>query len=114
MATVLSVILMILQILLTLFNLGMLIFAFTKFISSPRVNLEATVKALQLEVESIKKEMLQKKQHSKLQDDALEVILRSSIALIEFEIQYCLVEDKQPTEELKKAKADLNEFLSKR
>lgn len=114
MTPVLSVTLMILQILLALFNLGMLIFAFTKFISSPRVNLEATVKALQLEIESIKKEMLQKEQRSKLQDDALEVILRSSIALIEFEIQYCLVENKQPTEELKRAKADLNEFLSKR
>jgi hypothetical protein len=94
--------------------LGILIFAFTKFISNPRVNLEARVKALELEVESIKKELLQKEQRSKLQDDALEVILRSSIALIEFEIQYCLVEDKQPTEELKKAKADLNEFLSRR
>ena len=114
MTPVLSAVLMILQILLALFNLGMLIFAFTKFISNPRVNLEARVKALELEVESIKKEMLQKEQRSKLQDDALEVILRSSIALIEFEIQYCLVEDKQPTEELKKAKADLNEFLSKR
>lgn len=114
MTPALSAVLMILQILLALFNLGMLIFAFTKFVSNPRVNLEARVKALELEVESIKKEMLQKEQRSKLQDDALEVILRSSIALIEFEIQYCLVEDKQPTEELKKAKADLNEFLSRR
>ena len=114
MTPILSVVLMILQIVLALFNLGMLIFAFAKFMSSPRVNLEATVKALKMEIESIKKELLQREQHSKLQDDALEVILRSSIALIEFEIQYCLVEDKQPTEELKKAKADLNEFLSKR
>jgi hypothetical protein len=114
MTSVLSVVLIILQIVLALINLGILIFAFTKFVSSPRVNLEATVKALQLEVESIKKELLQKDQRNKLRDDALEVILRSSIALIEFEIQYCLVEDKQPTEELKRAKADLNEFLSKR
>lgn len=48
------------------------------------------------------------------QDNMNEILLRSLIALIEYEIQFCITEDKPITKELEKAKDDLHAFLSKR
>ena len=48
------------------------------------------------------------------QDNMNEILLRSLIALIEYEIQFCITEDKPITKELEKAKDDLHTFLSKR
>ena len=39
-------------------------------------------------------------------------MLHSLIALIEFEIEYCLTEHKVPSDGLKKAKEDLHLFLA--
>ena len=46
------------------------------------------------------------------QEDINEVVLHSLIALIEFEIEYCLTEHKVPSDGLKKAKEDLHLFLA--
>jgi hypothetical protein len=48
------------------------------------------------------------------QDNMNEILLRSLIALIEYEIQFCITEDKPITKDLEKAKDDLHSFLSKR
>lgn len=48
------------------------------------------------------------------QDNMNEILLRSLLALIEYEIQYCITENKPITKELEKAKDDLHGFLSKR
>ena len=48
------------------------------------------------------------------QDNMNEIILQSLIALIEYEIQFCITEDKPITKELEKAKDNLHTFLSKR
>lgn len=48
------------------------------------------------------------------QENTNEVLLRSLLALIEFEIQYCLTENKPISKDLEKAKDDLHSFLSKR
>ncbi len=48
------------------------------------------------------------------QDNMNEILLRSLIALIEYEIQFCITEDKPITKDLEKAKDDLHTFLSKR
>ena len=48
------------------------------------------------------------------QENTNEVLLRSLLALIEFEIQYCITENKPISKDLEKAKDDLHAFLSKR
>lgn len=48
------------------------------------------------------------------QEATNEVLLRSILALVEFEIQYCITENKPISKDLEKAKDDLHAFLSKR
>jgi hypothetical protein len=48
------------------------------------------------------------------QEATNEVLLRSILALVEFEIQYCITENKPISKDLEKAKDDLHSFLSKR
>lgn len=48
------------------------------------------------------------------QESTNEVLLRSILALVEFEIQYCITENKPISKDLEKAKDDLHSFLSKR
>lgn len=48
------------------------------------------------------------------QEATNEVLLRSILALVEFEIQYCYTEGKPISKDLEKAKDDLHSFLSKR
>ena len=48
------------------------------------------------------------------QNETNEVLLNSTLALIEFEIQYCLTENKHISPELQKAKENLHTYLSKR
>lgn len=112
--TTLSIILLILQVLLALGNFSIMIFGLYKFMSSPRINLENRVSVLETKLNDIETSLLKGNDKFRDQDDAIKVVLKSVIALIEFEIQYCLTENKQPSDELKKAKTDLNEFLSKR
>ena len=48
------------------------------------------------------------------QESTNEVLLSSILALVEFEIQYCITENKPISKDLEKAKDDLHAFLSKR
>lgn len=48
------------------------------------------------------------------QENTNEVLLKSLLALIEFEIQYCITENKPISKDLERAKDDLHAFLSKR
>lgn len=48
------------------------------------------------------------------QENTNEILLRSILALVEFEIQYCITENKPISKDLEKAKDDLHGFLSKR
>jgi hypothetical protein len=48
------------------------------------------------------------------QDETNRVVISSTLALIEFEIQYCLTEHKTPSKDLERAKEDLHSYLSKR
>lgn len=53
-------------------------------------------------------------EHLESLDESIKVINRSTLALIDFEIQCCIAENKEVTESLRRAHDDLLEFLSKR
>ena len=112
MMSVLTVIIAVLQVITMSISLGIMFWGFRKFLSSPRRELELRIIGLETEVKDLKRERDLHETKLKKVDDVLEVILRSTMALIEFEVQYCLTENKEPTQALEKAREGLNEYLS--
>lgn len=107
-------ILQVMQLILTFGNICIIGYAFVKFMGKPHNTLESRVNTIEVEITEIKRSLMQGNDRFRAQDDVNEVILHSTLALIEFEMQYCLTEHKQMSSGLEKAKDDLNHFLSKR
>lgn len=106
--------LQILQIILTFGNVCVLFFAFLKFVGRPHDTLDARVSVLENEVAEIKNDLKTSKDHFDEQDGASEVILRSTLALIDYQIQRCISESKPAPESLQKAHDELTFYLTKR
>lgn len=104
----------VLQVILTFGNICVLGYALLRFLNRPHDTLEERVNAHEVEIADIKKSLLQGNDRFREQDDTNEVLIHSVLALIEFEIQYCLTEHKEPSKDLERAKDDLHSYLSKR
>lgn len=102
------------QLILAFGNICVLGYALYKFMNKPHDTLEDRVNAHDVEIKEIKSSLLQGNDRFREQEDTNEVLLRSLLALIEFEIQYLLQENKPISRDLEKAKDDLHNFLSKR
>ena len=102
------------QLVLTFGNICVLAYALFKFLNRPHDTLEDRVNAHDVEIADIKKSLLQGNDRFREQDDTNEVLIHSVLALIEFEIAYCLTEHKEPSKDLERAKEDLHAYLSKR
>ncbi len=109
-----SAILPILQTLLATANIVILGYGFYKFINKPHDNLETRVSTLELEHKEFKHSLLQGNDRFREQNEANEILLHSIMALIEFEVQYCLLEHKELSKDLEKVREDLHHYLSKR
>ena len=113
--------LLILQLFLAFANSCIMICVFIKFLGKPRATLESRLAAAELEIKEIKQSLLQgndrfRDHESKFeeQDEINSVLLSCMMALIEFEMQYCIQEHMEMSEGLRQAKADLNDLLSKK
>lgn len=113
--------LMILQLCLAVGNLSIMIFALSKFIKKPHDKLIDRVVSLEVKVEELQDSLKQGNDRFReygnrfeKQYDTNEVLIRSILALIEFEMQYCIEEKKGLTDGLKTAKADLEKFLARK
>lgn len=109
-----TAILPVFQLILTFGNICVLAYALFKFLNRPHDTLEDRVNAHDVEIADIKKSLLQGNDRFREQDDTNEVLIHSVLALIEFEIAYCLTEHKEPSKDLERAKEDLHAYLSKR
>jgi len=107
-----DVIIKIAQLVLTLFNIIIILYGFYIFLTKPRTSLEKRVQALEIKMAEVEKSLLKGNDHFRSQDETLEVLIRSTLALIEFEVQYCITENKPISDDLKKVKEDLHIFLS--
>lgn len=107
-------ILPIMQMILSFGNICILVYALMKFLNRPHNTLEERVNAHDMELKEIKSSLLQGNDRFREQDNTNEVIIRSTLALVEFEMQYCLVEHKEMSEGLRQAKKDLNDYLARR
>lgn len=88
-------------------NCCMMLAVFFRFLSAPHKNIMTRIEELEKKVKDLEEDSSDTKK-------ALQVIMHSTLALIEFEMQYCLTEHKDMSDGLKKAKEDLHSFLSDR
>lgn len=102
------------QLTLNLGSLVIMLYALIRFLKKPQESIEERIKTLEIEVDALKASLKQDDKRFEYQYDTNEIIINSLLALIEFEIQYCITEDKQPTKALEQAKDKLNAFLSRR
>ena len=109
-----TAILPILQMILAFGNICVLGYALVKFLNRPHDTLEDRVNAHEVEIKEIKSSLLQGNDRFREQESTNEVLIHSVLALIEFEIQYCLTEHKDMSKGLEKAKEDLNNYLAKK
>ena len=113
------------QMILALANICVIGYGFYKFINKPHDTLETRVSILEANLKELKTtndtehkdiraSLITGTGRFKEQDDTNEVLIRSTLALIEFEVQYCLMEHKEMSEDLKQAKKDLRLYLSQK
>ncbi len=106
--------LQIMQLFLSFGNVCIMFYAFKKFLSKPHDSLEQRVTILEVENKEIKERLTKGNDRFRDQDNTNEVLIHSVLALIEFEMQYCLSEKKPITDELQRAKENLHSYLARR
>ena len=87
-------------------------YTFTKFLSKPHDTLAERMTTAEVKIGEIERILEKQNSWHDDQEKANEVMIHSVLALIEFEIQYCLTEHKEMSDDLKKAKENLHNFLA--
>lgn len=103
----------VMSIILSTGNICIMGYALMKFLNKPHDTLSERVQILEVKLKEIETSLHQGNDRFRDQENTNEVLLRSVLALIEFEIQYCLTEKKVLSPELQRAKEDLHRYLSK-
>lgn len=114
-ATVLPV----LQMILAFCNIIIIGYGGYKFLNKPHDTLEQQVKDLEKRVtehdyafKEIKDALIRGNKRFDDQDEAIKILIKSTLALIDFEMSYCLIEHKEMSSGLVKVKEELNDYLS--
>ena len=107
-----ATILPIAQLILSLSNIIILAYAFFKFLNKPQDTLNTRVTLLETEVRDIKTSLLQGNDKFKEQGKTNATFKSVMLAFIDFEIAYCLHTNYEFTEDLMKAKQELQEYVS--
>ena len=101
-----------LQVLLAGMNICVLVYAFVKFLNKPHSTLEDRVNAHDVEIREIKTSLLQGNDRFREQETTNEVMQSCMLALIDFELAYCIHTSYEDTEDLMRAKNKLREHLA--
>ena len=109
---VIQIILTILSLVISLCTVCTLIYGFGKFLAKPHDTLEQRVTVLEVKMKELERGKDKLDIRCKEQDDTNGVLIHSVMALIEFEIQYCLTEKKPMSKDLEKAREDLHNYLA--
>lgn len=109
-----DIILKIMQIILAFANICIISYGFYKFLARPHDSLEERVSKLEKRVDKIEDEHSEDNELQQKQLETNEVIQKSLLALIEFEIQYCTAEGKGISPELQKARDELHNYLARK
>lgn len=105
-------ILPILQLILTSANIIILAYAFFKFLNKPQDTLNTRVTLLETELRDIKASLVQGNDKFKEQERTNATFKSVMLAFVDFEIAYCLHTNYEFTEDLMKARQELQEYVS--
>lgn len=105
-------ILPILQTVLALCNIVIIGYGLYKFLNKPHDDLREKVNTHEVEIREIKEALHKGNDRFRETDQAVKVLIKSVLALVEFEMQYCLLEHKDMSTGLTNAKAALDDYLS--
>ena len=114
MSDTVSTVLPFLQTILAFGNICILVFAFIKFLGKPHDSIDKRVTSLEAWRGEVDQSLKRGNDKFRNIDEATQVIMKSIIALIEFEMDYCATEHKPVSKNLEKAKDDLHDYLAKR
>lgn len=107
----LQMFLLVIQLILALGNVCVMLYALTKFIEKPHDTLEGRVTALEEKVKAMDNSLQNGSGHFKDLDESSEVILKSTLALLDAVMQMAAIENKTVSEDLRDARKNLKEFL---
>ena len=82
--------------------------------SAPMKELESRVNVLEVKAKEFEEKLLKGNDMFRDHDHAFEVMIKSLMALIEFEMEYCTTEHKTVSKGLEKAKEELHDYLASR
>lgn len=103
------------QTLLTFGNLCIMVYAFSKFLSKPHDSLEERVDLLEIKIKEHDEILNANVDKYKEQKKTDSLIINSLVALIEFEVDYCMHHgDEKISPRLDKAKNDLQNYLAEK
>ena len=97
---------------LTFLNILDKVMTFKKNASTPFQEMANRVTLLETRMSNIELTQKMEIERNNEQDKTNEVLIRSTLALIDFEMQYCITEKKSVSVDLQKAHSDLREYLS--
>lgn len=103
-----------LQTALAMCNIIIIAYGFFKFLNKPHDTLEGRVAALEVKQKDTEQALRQGNDRFRDQSSTNEVIQKSLLALIEFEIQYCTAEGKGISKDLERARDELHSYLARK
>ncbi len=102
------------QLALTMMNIIVLLFAFYKFLNKPHDTLETKVNEHDFKIKEIESSLLKGNDRFREQERTNEVMQSCMLALIDFELSYCIHTNYSDTGDLEKAKNKLRDHLSRK
>lgn len=103
----------VMQLILTFGNICIIGYAFVKFMGKPHNTLESRVNTIEVEIAEIKRSLIQGNDRFREHARTIEMLIRATLALLEFEVHYCETEQKPISPNLEKAKNDLNDYFAR-
>lgn len=114
MLTLLPLLLPYFQAVLAIGNICIMLYALKTFISKPHLSLEEKVNEHEVKIKDIEKSLLQGNDRFRDQEATNEVMQSCMLALIDFELSYCIHTSYEDTEDLTKARDVLRRHLARK
>ena len=97
---------------LTVINIIDKVSSFKKNAHAPLDIINQRLDVLETKISTVELSQKMEMERNNEQDRTNEVVIRSTLALIDFEMQYCITERKQVTPDLQRAHSDLKDYLA--
>lgn len=103
-----------LQTFLAIGNLVIMLWALKTFLTKPHDSLDSRVTAIEVDIKEIKQSLLQGNDRFREQETTNEVMQSCMLALIDFELAYCIHTSYEDTGDLIQAKTELRKHLARK